>query len=74
MISDAKKRRAALDLYTNLMEEAKIRLLTVSAATDRIVLPAPILREFCFLQFRMVCELIALACLTAHGEIGTATK
>jgi hypothetical protein len=25
--------------------------------------------EFCYFQLRMICELIALACLTAHGDI-----
>ena len=32
-------------------------------------LPGPLVREFCFLQLRMICELIALDCLTAHGDI-----
>ncbi|MGY4280871.1 hypothetical protein ACVWXO_000091 [Bradyrhizobium sp. LM2.7] len=35
-------------------------------------LPNPLLREFCFLQFRMICELIGFACITAHGEIADA--
>jgi hypothetical protein len=32
-------------------------------------LPAAIVREVRFLQLRMLCELIALACLMAHGDI-----
>jgi hypothetical protein len=29
----------------------------------------PLLREYGFLQLRMLCELIALGCLVAHGDI-----
>jgi hypothetical protein len=34
--------------------------------------PGPVVREICYLQLRMLCELIALACLVAHGDISTA--
>ncbi len=63
--------------YRLMMEEAKLRLECISAATSGIisVLPLPALREFCFLQLRMLCELIALGCLVAHGDIpATQTK
>ena len=30
--------------------------------------------EFCYLQLRMTCELIALGCLVAHGDIGCITR
>jgi len=42
------------------------------AATSLHLMPEMALRakvEFAFLQLRMICELIALACLTAHGEV-----
>ena len=29
------------------------------------------IHELCFLQLRMLCELIALGCLTAHGDLET---
>ena len=32
-------------------------------------MPVPLQREYCFLQLRMLCELIALGCLIAHGDI-----
>ncbi|HUZ65974.1 MAG TPA: hypothetical protein VMU82_19895, partial [Acetobacteraceae bacterium] len=38
------------------------------------ILPAAIIREHCFLQIRMICELIALGCLVAHGDIEKATR
>jgi hypothetical protein len=60
----------ALKLYIALMEELKGRALSINAMTNsRIGLGAPLIREYCFLQFRMICELIALGCLVAHGDI-----
>ena len=34
-------------------------------------MPEVAVREYCFLQLRMLCELIALGCLTAHGDLQT---
>ena len=54
----------------HLLEEAKIRIASIEAAiSGRTGLPAPLVREYSYLQLRMLCELIALGCLTAHGEI-----
>jgi len=65
----------ASGLYAALMEEVKIRLSSIdSALAGRMDLPSPIVREFCFLQLRMLCELIALACLRAHGDIKETTR
>ena len=63
--------------YRVMMEEAKIRLDSIDAALSGLItiIPVPALREFCFLQLRMLCELIALACLMAQGDIpATKTK
>jgi hypothetical protein len=66
---------ATLQLYRGLMEEVKIRLLAIdSAGSGKTGLPGQIVREFCFLQLRMLCELIALASLVAHGDITSNTK
>jgi len=63
---------AALDDYSMLMEEAKYRLLAMDTALGgRTGLPKGAIREFCFLELRMLCELIALGCLTAHGDLKT---
>jgi hypothetical protein len=32
-------------------------------------LPTQFVNEFCFLQLRVICELIAVACLVAHRDI-----
>ncbi len=57
-------------VYANLMGEIKERLnvihLTMNGATG---LSPPLVKEFCYLQLRMCCELIALACMVAHGDI-----
>jgi hypothetical protein len=64
------KQFEAAALYCAIMEEIKLRHGCVIALMER---DAPIehifRREFCFLQFRMICELIALGCLVAHGDI-----
>jgi len=64
----------ASNLYASIMEEIKVRILSINTLTNaKIGVPSPLVREFCFLQFRMTCELIALGCLVAHGDI-EATK
>jgi len=57
-------------LYAQLMEEVKIRLSCIEAAVQgRTGFPTPVVREFCYLQLRFLCELIALSCLVAHCDI-----
>ena len=57
-----------LRLYCSLMEEVKIRIGVINH-TYRDKLPPHVVREICYLQFRFICEIIALACLAAHSEI-----
>ena len=62
--------RAILTLYANLMDEAKVRIDCIDRAVrGQTGFPAPIVREFCYGQLRFLCELIALSCLVAHGDI-----
>jgi hypothetical protein len=69
-----KRDEEALALYIRLMEEAKGRALSINPITNsQIGIGAPLIREYCFLQLRILCELIALGCLIAHGDI-TNTK
>jgi hypothetical protein len=69
------QRGAAMSLYGGLMEEIKVRLFSIDmAVSGSIELPHQLLHEYCYLQLRMVCELIALGCLTAHGDIQEATS
>lgn len=58
-----------LPLYLGIMEEIKVRIGQIGRVTaGDIPLPPRAIQEFCLLQVRMVCELIALACLHAHGD------
>ena len=57
-------------LYAAILEEAKVRLDAVQrVAVAPLSDTNPLAEEFCYLQFRMVCELIGLGCLVAHGDI-----
>jgi hypothetical protein len=59
-----------LTLYCDLMEEIKRRTDVVFAVIQgRIGVPHIVGVELVYLQLRMICELIALACLTAHGDV-----
>ena len=59
-----------MDVYSVLMQEAKARLLAMDMALEgKTGLPEVAVREYCFLQLRMLCELIALGCLTAQGDL-----
>lgn len=67
------EQREAMRLYAWLMEEAKQRLFAIedmAQLEDKI--PAALIWEFGFLQLRMLCELVALGCLVAHGDIKAA--
>lgn len=60
----------ARDLYQGLMEEAKARALSINIlSNDQRGVPSPLVREYAFLQLRMLCEIIGLACLVAHGDL-----
>src|SRR5258705_11952667 len=69
-----KDQRHAMDRYSGMMEEMKLRIVAAEFAISGLMKFHPVIvREFSYLQLRMVCELIALGCLMAHGDI-PATK
>jgi hypothetical protein len=48
----------------------KIRIATTNTlVSGKTGLLGPLAQEPCYLQFRFMCELIALGCLVAHGDI-----
>lgn len=60
----------AANMYASIMSEAKFRALSINTLTGSDnALPTQLQREYCFLQLRMLCELITLGCLVAHGDI-----
>lgn len=64
------KEQGSVKLYLMLMEEAKVRFDLINFAhRNDAGLPPAIVREICYLQFRFLCEIIALGCLAAHGDI-----
>lgn len=67
---------SAAEAYLPLMHELAIRIDLVAQACDGVLsLTPPYAREFAYLQFRRICELIALGCLYLHGDLpGTQLK
>jgi hypothetical protein len=64
------EQQARVDLYGGLLGEIKVRMGAIEhIAMGKSGLPGGIAREACFLQLRMLCELTALGCLVAHGDI-----
>lgn len=60
----------AVQRYLPLMHELAIRIDLVAEACDgRLNLSPPYAREYAYLQFRRMCELIALGCLQLHGDL-----
>lgn len=56
--------------YCHIMEIIKDRSTVVhECLRNPPNLDPKALYELCFLEFRMICELIALGCLVAHGDI-----
>ncbi len=61
---------AAVQGYLPLMHELAIRIDLVAQACDgKLNLTPPYAREYSYLQFRRMCELIALGCLQLHGDL-----
>src|SRR5271166_6514377 len=59
----------AMNLYKSIMEEIKVRALSINTATNSPNgLPPALIREFCFLQLRMMCELRHPARATARNR------
>ena len=55
------------------MYELVVRIdLVAHACEGRLNLAPPYAREYCYLQFRRMCELIALGCLQLHGDLPSA--
>ena len=64
----------AIKEYLPLMHELVIRLDLVAMACDGKLNLTPIYaREYSYLQFRYMCELIALGCLQLHGDLPVAS-
>ena len=59
-----------IESYANLMEEAKLRFQSIELVTSgKAGLHPMIAQEVGYLQLRLLCEIVALGCLIAHGDI-----
>ena len=65
----------SLRLYLGLMEEIKFRLAFVGDIIHgKNLVAGTIGKDICYVELRMVCELIALGSLVAHGDIKARSK
>jgi hypothetical protein len=56
--------------YVDLMDEARLRIHAVrDGINSRNSWVPRLLQEFCYLQLRMLCEIIAVGCLIAHDDV-----
>jgi len=70
-----KEREEIAMTYGNFMDEVRVRLRIVEttlALDEQGLIPAPGASDLCSLQFRKICEAIAVGCLAAHGDIPAA--
>lgn len=59
--------------YVALMREVVVRSDAIDAITANPGhLPPRLVREFCYLQIRMMCELVALGCVVVHDQLPAA--
>lgn len=64
------KQIEAMNLYCAMMEEIKVRIQFIETAiTGKLFIQSRLVRESSYLQLRLICEMIALACLIANGDI-----
>ena len=64
-----------ISLYAAIMEEIKFRIAAIEGLhSGKINIHSALINEMSFLQLRMICELIALGCLVAHGDIEETTS
>ncbi|MBT2133955.1 hypothetical protein KK137_06375 [Croceibacterium sp. LX-88] len=66
---------ASITTYCGLLEEIKYRTEAIqSLLAGQLPVRAKIGEELCYLQLRMICELIALGCLVIHGDLKPKAK
>jgi hypothetical protein len=68
---DDKKQVEFARAYATLMDEARARLDAIPIIHSALgpFVPTYVVDESAYTQLRMVCEIIAIGCLVAHGDI-----
>ena len=70
MSAPTENQRAVRTLYCSLMFEARHRIdFLLRLCGDDYKLPDQPAYELGYLQLRLICETIALACLAVHGDV-----
>jgi hypothetical protein len=66
-----KKQAEFADVYAQLLNEARDRLNSIPVIRRELApwVPAHVIDESAYLQLRIICELITIGCLVAHGDI-----
>lgn len=65
----------AIKTYADILQEINLRIFAINhCAAGKALLAPPFVKEFCYLQIRMICELVALGCLVAHGDVTQASS
>ncbi|PDQ18381.1 hypothetical protein CN311_25105 [Mesorhizobium sanjuanii] len=60
----------AMTAYRGILVEIKYRVEAIDAILEgQLPLRGRIAEELCYLQLRMICELIAIGCLIIHGNL-----
>jgi hypothetical protein len=67
-MNDPTAEQRATAIYAKLMEETKERIGGIAAALECREISERLKSDFCVLQFRFICESVALSCLAAHGD------
>ncbi len=71
----SKTTEKSIQQYLTLMHEVVIRVdLVAQACEGKLNLTPPYALEYSYLQFRRICELIALGCLQVHGDLPSSQK
>ena len=59
-----------MELYKAILEEAIIRIHSIDAMIRKAPGLTPgLIWEYCYLQLRMLCELVSIGCLLCHEDI-----
>ncbi len=70
MPAPPKELQKSCQIYARLMEEIKRRQLVIGQVLGHTIsMPQMAAFEFCYMQLRKICEVFALGCLAAHGDI-----
>lgn len=64
------EQNVAITAYADILNEVRTRILGINAIISGTTsLPSWLTAELGYIQLRMLCELVALGCLIAHGDL-----